>query len=105
MPRAFPFCFHVNSRYLVENTQEMRRQGTNIMAVAPVSLSVRLLSTACFLGLLAAPVLAQAATPVTAPSRVVPGSAVPPGTNPPGLQADQAAGQGALVSILQASRP
>jgi hypothetical protein len=30
---------------------------------------------------------------------------VPPGTDTPGLQAEQAAGQGALVSILQASRP
>ena len=74
------------------------------MAVTPVSLSARLLSTACFLGLLSAPALAQTATPNT-PTPVVPGNAVPPGADTPGLQADQAAGQGALVSILQASRP
>jgi len=75
-----------------------------MMAVTPVSLSVRLLSTACFLGILSAPAFAQTATPIT-PSPVVPGNAVPPGSDTPGLQADQAAGQGALVSILQASRP
>jgi len=74
-----------------------------MMAVTPVRLSVRLLSTACFLGLLSAPALAQTATPTT-PSPVVPGNAVPPGADTPGLQADQAAGQGALVSILQAPR-
>ena len=75
-----------------------------MMAVASVSLPVRLLSTACFIGLLSAPAFAQTATPNT-PTPIVPGNAVPPGTDTPGLQADQAAGQGALVSILQASRP
>ena len=74
------------------------------MAVAPVSLPVRLLSTVCLMGLLSTPAIAQTATPPT-PTPVVPGNAVPPGSDTPGLQADQAAGQGALVSILQASRP
>jgi hypothetical protein len=71
------------------------------MAVVPVSLPVRLLSTVCFLGILSAPAFAQ----TTANGQVVPGNAVPPGQDTPGLQAEQAAGQGALVSILQASRP
>src|SRR5882757_3437937 len=71
------------------------------MAVVPVSLPVRLLSTVCFLGILSAPTLAQ----TTANGQVVPGNAVPPGQDTPGLQAEQAAGQGALVSIMQASRP
>jgi hypothetical protein len=71
------------------------------MAVVPVSLPVRLLSTVCFLGILSAPAIAQ----TTTNGQVVPGTAVPPGTDTPGLQAEQAAGQGALVSILQASRP
>jgi hypothetical protein len=75
-----------------------------MMAVAPVSLLVRLLSTACFFGLLSAPAFSQTATPIT-PTTVVPGNAVPPGADTPGLKADQTAGQGALVSILQASRP
>jgi hypothetical protein len=74
------------------------------MAAAPVSLSVRLLSTVCLLGLLSAPAIAQTALPST-PTPVVPGNAIPPGADTPGLQADQAAGQGALVSIMQASRP
>jgi hypothetical protein len=71
------------------------------MAVTPVSLLVRLLSTACFVGILSAPAIAQ----TTASSPVVPGNAVPPGQDTPGLEAEQAAGQGALVSIMQASRP
>ena len=71
------------------------------MAVAPVSLSVRLLSTVCFLGILSTTAVAQ----TTANGQVVPGTAVPPGQDTPGLQAEQAAGQGALVSILQVSRP
>src|ERR1700735_119701 len=71
------------------------------MAVAPVSLSVRILSTVCFLGVLSVPAIAQ----TTANGQVVPGTAVPPGQDTPGLQAQQAAGQGALVSILQAQRP
>ena len=71
------------------------------MAVVPVSLPVRLLSTVCFLGVLSAPAFAQ----TTANGQVIPGNAVPPGQDTPGLQAEQAAGQGALVSILQASRP
>jgi len=74
------------------------------MAAASASLSVRLLSTACFMGLLSAPAIAQTATPPL-PSPIVPGNAIPPGTDTPGLKAEQAAGQGALVSILQASRP
>jgi hypothetical protein len=74
------------------------------MAAEPASLSVRLLSTVCMMGLLSAPAIAQTATPNT-PTPIVPGNATPPGADTPGLQADQAAGQGALVSILQASRP
>src|ERR1700753_1581058 len=74
------------------------------MAVASSNLSVRLLSSVCFLGLISVPVFAQTTAP-TVPSPVVPGNAVPPGADTPGLQADQAAGSGALVSILQASRP
>jgi hypothetical protein len=71
------------------------------MAVAPVSLPVRLLSTVCLLCVLSGPAVAQ-----TAPNpQVVPGNAVPPGADTPGLQADQTAGQGALVSVLQTSRP
>ncbi len=71
------------------------------MAVAHVSLSVRLLSTVCFLAFLSVSAVAQTA----ASGPTVPGTAVPPGADTPGLKADQAAGQGALVSILQASRP
>jgi hypothetical protein len=71
------------------------------MAVVLVSLPVRLLSAVCFLSILSAPALAQ----TTANGQVVPGNAVPPGQDTPGLQAEQAAGQGALVSIMQASRP
>ncbi len=72
------------------------------MAVAPVSPSIRLMSTACLLGLLSAPAIAQTAP---LPTPVVPGNAVPPGADTPGLQADQAAGQGGLVSVLQVARP
>src|ERR1700722_15780232 len=71
------------------------------MAVVSVSLPVRLLSTVCFLGILSTSAIAQ----TTTNGQVVPGTAVPPGQDTPGLQAEQAAGQGALVSILQASRP
>jgi len=71
------------------------------MAVAPVSLPVRLLSTVCFLGILSTSAVAQ----TTSNAQPVPGTAVPPGQDTPGLQAEQTAGQGALVSILQAGRP
>jgi hypothetical protein len=71
------------------------------MAVVPASLSVRLVSSVFALGLAAFPAAAQ----TTANGQVVPGTAVPPGQDTPGLQAEQAAGQGALTSILQAQRP
>jgi hypothetical protein len=71
------------------------------MAVAPANPPLWLLSTACFLAILSGAAIAQ-----TAPNpAIVPGNAVPPGADTPGLQADQTVGQGALVSILQASRP
>ncbi len=35
----------------------------------------------------------------------IPGNAIPPGQDTPGMQAEQAAGQGALVSIMQVPRP
>jgi hypothetical protein len=71
------------------------------MAVASAKMSGRLLSTACLLLIISAPAVAQIAP--NAP--VVPGNAVAPGQDTPGLQAEAAAGQGALVSIMQASRP
>lgn len=71
------------------------------MAVAPVSLSVRLLSTVCFLSLLSASAFAQ----TTTNAQPVPGTAVAPGVDTPGMQAEQTAGQGALVSIMQTARP
>ena len=71
------------------------------MAVTSAHVSGRLLSTACLLLAISAPALAQ--TNPNAP--IVPGNAVPPGQDTPGLQAEAAVGQGALVSIMQASRP
>ena len=71
------------------------------MAVATATVSGRLWSSACFMFLISLPAVGQ----TVANGQVVPGNAVPPGQDTPGLQAEAAAGQGALVSILQAPRP
>ncbi len=77
------------------------------MAVSTVKLSRRLLTTSCLLFAMAAPAIAD--TPAITPT--VPGIVTPPTTpaapNPdtPGVDAGSQAGQGALVSIMQAARP
>ncbi len=75
------------------------------MAVAPVSLSVRLLSTACMLLVISVPAFAQTTAATTGPTPPVPGNAVPPGQDSPASAAHGETGQGALVSILQKERP
>jgi hypothetical protein len=71
------------------------------MAVGSAGISGRLLSTVCLLLVMSVPAFGQTVTAV----QPVPGNAVPPGQDTPGLQAEAAAGQGSLVSIMQAARP